>query len=402
MTADALRRALMAAAADRWLSASDMVAAARSTPVLSDQRRVRELTLEAISELVSDGLLVPGAFGTGRYIPWTLTGTDAARKVAGEWNTSAMSRTWFTAKANLNSSGPGKLPKRTPRHSAREISFEASSAVTGSDAAGEWLQLTKTTRLQAATPPDPAPPTWKGSWLRRRLWLKRAAAVLLIASVTAWLGWAVIAGIRHRFASYTRIDGTVTAQTDTSSRRTSLCQLDVDYTVNGRPLHGIAKVDGNCNTLPGPGTQAILDVDTADPQDIWIDGANDANHPDPLDMGMFLLVFPTAIALVLRNELSDYGAIRELLASGLQWRQVEATVTGKSADRNGVTIRLQAKDPAGIPRTFRIFYRVISPIGPARKGDKISLRLITNGKRRVLIRRPDNGRTYVARIGRTV
>lgn len=389
----------MEAAADRWLSASDLVAVARSTGVLSDHRRARELTLETIKELVSEDLLVPGAFGTGRYMPWTMTGTDAERKVESEWNTSAMSRTWFTARTNLKSSELGNLPRRTPRHSAREP-IDAPSAVTGSEATGPWVQFTRETRIAATIPPDSAPPTWKGSWLRRRLWLKRAAAVIAIASVSGWLGWAVIEGINHAFASYTKIDGTVTAQTDISARRDSSCQLDVDYTVNGRQLHSVAKVNANCKTLPGPGFRATIDVDTADPHDVSIHGADDANHPNPLTMGVFLLIFPTAIALVLRNELRDYGGIRKLLASGTQWRQVEVTIARKNTGRNGVTIRLEAKDPAGNPRSFYIFYRLVSPIGPTRKGDKVSLKLLADGKRRALIQRPDNGRIYVASISR--
>ncbi|MDQ0211370.1 hypothetical protein [Arthrobacter bambusae] len=395
-----LRESLMEAAGDCWLSASDLVAVARRTGELSDHRRARELTLETIKELVSEGLLVPGAFGAGRYMPWTLTGTDAARKVESEWNTSAMSRTWFTAKANLTSSELGNVPQRTPRHSARET-IEAPSAVTGSEATGPWVQVTMETLIEAAIPPDSAPPTWKGSWLRRWLWLKRAAAVLAMASVSGWLGWAVIAGINHALASHAETDGTVTAQTDTSARRDSSCQLDVDYTVNGRQLHSVAKVNANCNTLPGPGFRTTVDVNTVNPQDIWIDGVNDANHPDPLAMGIFLLILPTAIALVLRNELGDYGGIRKLLASGAQWRQVEVTVKRKTAGRNGVTIRLEAKDPAGNRRSFYIFYRFVSPIGPASKGDKVSLKLIADGKRRALIRRPDNGRICVARISRS-
>ncbi|MFK4295825.1 hypothetical protein ABH924_000961 [Arthrobacter sp. GAS37] len=391
----------MAAAADRWLSASDLVALARGSGLLSDHRQAREFTLDAIKELVSEGSLVPGAFGTGQYLPWTLTGSDAARKVESEWNTSAMSRTWFTAKANLTSSELGNLPLRTPRHSARET-IEAPSAVRGSEATGPWVQLTKSTRLQATIPPDSAPPTWKGSWLRRRLWLKRAAAVVVIALVSAWLGWAIIAGIKHTLASYTKNDGTVTAQTDTSARRVSSCQLDVDYTVNGHQLHSVAKVNAKCNTLPGPGFRTTIDVDTADPHDIWIDGANDANHPDPVTMGIFLLILPTAIALVLRNELGDYGGIRKLLASGAQWRQVEVTVARKTAARNGVTIRLEAKDHAGNRRSFYIFYRFSSPIGPASKGDKVTLKLIADGKRLALIQRQDNGRICVARISRAI
>lgn len=391
---------MAAAVADRWLSASDLVAVVRSTGELSDHRRARELTLEAIKELVSEGLLVPGAFGTGRYMPWKLTGTDAARKVGSEWNTSAMSRTWFAAKANLTPSELGNLPQRTPRHSARET-IEAPSAVTGSEATRPWVQLTWETRIEATIPPDSTPPIWRGSWLRRRLWLKRAAVVIVIASVSGWLGWDVIVGINHALASHTKTDGTVTAQTDTSARRVSSCQLGVDYTINGRRQHSVANVNANCNTLPGPGHQATIDVDTSDPNDIWIDGANDANHPDPLAMGLFLLFLPAVIALVLRNEIGDYGGIRKLLASGAQWRQVEVTVARKTAERNGVTIRLEAKDPTGNRRSFYIFYRLVSPIGPASKGDKVSLKLIADGKRRALIRRPDNGRICVARLGRS-
>ncbi|GAA3318849.1 hypothetical protein GCM10017710_38530 [Arthrobacter ramosus] len=69
MKADALREPLMAAAADRWLSASDLVALARGSGLLSDHRQAREFTLDAIKELVSEGSLVPGAFGTGQYLP---------------------------------------------------------------------------------------------------------------------------------------------------------------------------------------------------------------------------------------------------------------------------------------------------------------------------------------------
>lgn len=401
MKSGTLRESMMEAAADRWLSASDLVAVARSTGVLSDHRRARELTLEAIKELVSEGLLVPGAFGTGRYMPWTMTGTDAERKVESEWNTSAMSRTWFTAKANLTSSELGNLPRRTPRHSAREP-IEDPSAVTGSEATGPWVQLTRETRIAATIPPGSAPPAWKGSWLRRRLWLKRAAAFIAIASVSGWLGWAVIEGINRALASHTKTDGTVTAQTDTSARRVSSCRLDVDYTVGGRQLHSVANVNANCSTLPGPGFRATIDVDTVNPHDIRIDGAHDADHPDPVAMGIFLLILPTAFALVLRNELGDYGGIRKLLASGAQWRQVEVTVARKNTGRNGVTIRLEAKDPAGNRRSFYIFYRLVSPIGPASKGDKVSLRLIADGKRLALIQRPDNGRICVARISRAV
>jgi len=400
MKAGTLRESMMEAAADRWLSASDLVAATRSTGVLSDHRRARELTLEAIKELVAEGLLVTGAFGTGRYMPWTLTGTDAARKVEGEWNTSAMSRTWFTAKANLTSSELGDLPQRTPRHSARETA-EDPLAVTGSEATGPWVQVTRETRIAATIPPDSAPPAWKGSWLRRTLWLKRAAAVFVIASVSGWLGWAVIAGIKHTLASYTKIDGTVTAQTDTSARRVSSCQLDVDYSVGGRQLHSVAKVNANCHTLPGPGFPTTIDVDTTDPQDIWIDGANDANHPDPSALAIFLLILPPAIALVLRNELGDYGRIRKLLAPGAQWRQVEVTVTRKTAGRDGVIIRLEGKDPAGNRRSFYILSRFVSPIGHASKGDKASLKLIADGEGRALIKRPDTGRIRVARISRS-
>ncbi|MGO4857660.1 hypothetical protein [Arthrobacter sp. 2MCAF14] len=310
-----------------------------------------------------------------------------------------MSRTWFAAKANLTLSELGNLPQRSPRHSARET-IAAPSAATGSEATGPWVQVTRETRIAATIPPDSVPPMWKGSWLRRRVWLKRAAAVIAIASVSGWLGWAVIAGINHALATHTKTDGTVTAHTVTSARRDSSCQLDVDYTIKGRQLHSVANVNANCNTLPAPGFRTTIDVNTADPNDVWIDGANDANHPDPLAMGIFLLILPTAIALALMNELRDYGGIRKLLASGKHWRQVEVTVARKTAGRNGVTIRLEAKDPAGNRRSFYIFYRLVSPIGPASKGDKVSLKLIADGKRRALIQRPDNGRICVARISR--
>ena len=142
-------------------------------------------------------------------------------------------------------------------------------------------------------------------------------------------------------------------------------------------------------------------VDTTDPQDIWIDGANDANHPDPSALAIFLLILPPAIALVLRNELGDYGRIRKLLAPGAQWRQVEVTVTRKTAGRDGVIIRLEGKDPAGNRRSFYILSRFVSPIGHASKGDKASLKLIADGEGRALIKRPDTGRIRVARISRS-
>ena len=266
---------------------------------------------------------------------------------------------------------------------------------------GSWVQITEETRIPASIPPGPGSPVWEGSWLRRRLWLKRTAAVLVIASVTAWLGWAVIYGTKHAFASHTRTDGIVTTQTETG-RHSDGCQLNLDYTVGGQPLHGVARVNAVCNTLPGPGSRAALNVDTTDPHDIWIDGASDANHPNPLLFGLFFLIAPPVAAFALWTELTDYGRIRKLLASGAQWRQFQATVTRKTGSRSGITVRLEAEDLSGNVCPFNVFYRFVSPIGPVGKGDRVELTVLANGKRQALIWRPDRMRIHVAYISRSL
>lgn len=187
--------------------------------------------------------------------------------------------------------------------------------------------------------------------------LRRAAAVLVIASISALLGWAVLAGITHAFASYTRTVGIV---------------------------------------------RAALNVNTTDPHDIWIDGASDANQPNPLLFGLFLLVAPPAAAFALWTELTDYSGIRKLLASGAQWRQFEATVTGKRGSRSGITVRMEAEDLSGNVCPFNVFYRFVSPIGALRKGDRVTLTLIANGRWQALIWRPDRKRIYLAHISRSL
>jgi hypothetical protein len=231
--------------------------------------------------------------------------------------------------------------------------------------------------------------------------LRRAAAVLVIASISALLGWAVLAGITHAFASYTRTDGIVSAQTETG-RHSDGCQLDLDYTVGGQYIRGVTRVNAVCNTLPGPGSRAALNVNTTDPHDIWIDGASDANQPNPLLFGLFLLVAPPAAAFALWTELTDYSGIRKLLASGAQWRQFEATVTGKRGSRSGITVRMEAEDLSGNVCPFNVFYRFVSPIGPVRKGDRVTLTLIANGRWQALIWRPDRKRIYLAHISRSL
>ncbi len=271
----------------------------------------------------------------------------------------------------------------------------------GDDNGSSWVQITEEARIRASIPPDLGSPVWEGSWLRRRLWLRRAAVVVVIAAISALLGWAVIAGIKHAFASYTRTDGIVTAQTETG-RHSDGCQLDLDYTVGGQQLQGVTRVNAVCNTLPGPGSRAALNVDTTDPHDIWIDGASDANHPNPLLFGLFFLFVPAAVAFALWTELTDYGGIRKLLASGAQWRQFEATVTRKTGSRSGITVRLEAEDVSGNLCPFNVFYKFISPIGSVRKGDKVTLTLIANGKWQALIWRPDLKQIYLAHISRSL
>ncbi|GAP61221.1 hypothetical protein AHiyo1_48980 [Arthrobacter sp. Hiyo1] len=153
---------------------------------------------------------------------------------------------------------------------------------------------------------------------------------------------------------------------------------------------------------PGPGSRAALDVDTTDPHDIWIDGASDANHPDPLIFGLFFLIGPAVAAFALWNELTDYGRIRKLLASGAQWQQFEATVTRKTGSRSGITVRLEAEDLSGNVCPFNVFYRFVSPIGPVGKGDRIKLTVLADGKWQALIWRPDRMRIYVAHISRSL
>lgn len=268
----------------------------------------------------------------------------------------------------------------------------------GRDNGGAWVQITRETRLRATIPTDCEQPIWEGSGLRRRLLLKRTASILVIASVTAWLGWAVIMGINHAVGSYTTTDGIVTAQTDNSGRGSAGCRLDLDYAVNGQQLHGAAKVNADCNTLPKPGSQATLNVATSDPHDIWIDGADDAGHPNPVLFGVFLLIGPPVGAFALWTELTDYAGVRKLIASGAQWRQVGATVTSKTGSRAGVLIRLEAEDLSGTVSSFNIFYQFVSPIGSVRKGDRVNLTLIANGKWQALVWKPDRNRIHLVHV----
>ncbi|MCP2047904.1 UNVERIFIED_ORG: hypothetical protein J3D58_001976 [Paenarthrobacter nicotinovorans] len=144
-----------------------------------------------------------------------------------------------------------------------------------------WVQLNERTRLQASPLPDLEQPVWEGSRLRRRLLVKRTAAIVVIGCVEAWLAWAVVAGISHQMASYTTVVGTVTAQTESPRSRTASCQLDVSYDVDGQPFRGVARTNDYCKDLPLVGVQAKLNVAESDPHDIWLDGVDDASHPDP-------------------------------------------------------------------------------------------------------------------------
>ncbi len=238
---------------------------------------------------------------------------------------------------------------------------------------------------------------WEGSRLRRKLLLRRTAVILLIAVVTAWLGWAAIVGTIHATGSYTTTDGIVTAQTDTTARYPG-CQLDVDYSVDANQLHGVVKVNADCSTLPKAGSPATLNVATADPRDIWIEGVNDANHPNPVVFGLLLLALPPVVAFALWNKLTDYGRVRKLIASGAQWRQVGATVASKDANRAGFSITLEAEDLSGKLCSFTVIYRYSSPIGPVRVGDRVELTLVANKQLQVLVWRPDRNRVYLAYV----
>lgn len=208
--------------------------------------------------------------------------------------------------------------------------------------------------------------------------------------MTSWLAWAVIAGIKHEMDGYTTTDGIVTAQTAyKSGRPTASCHLELDYFVIGQRLHGLARVNGECSALPGPGSRARLNVAASDPYDIWIEGADDANHPNPVLFSFFLLVAPPAAAFAFMNELTDYRGVRKLIASGTEWRQVRATVTSKTANRSGVTLGLEAVDLSGKLSPFNILYKFVSPIGPVRKGDTMELTLIANGQWQALMWRSD-------------
>lgn len=252
-----------------------------------------------------------------------------------------------------------------------------------------WVQITEQTRLRASALPDREQPVWEGSRFRRKLLIRRSAAILVIGTVTALLGWSVIAGIHHATATYTTIEGTVTAQTESPRSRTASCQLDMSYTVDGQELHGVAKTNAYCNTLPPVGSHARINVASSDPHDIWLDGIDDAGHPNPVLFAVFLVVAPLAIAFALWTELTDFGAARKLVASGVQWRKFRATVVSKSGGRAGVILWLKADGVSGEPSTFGIFYRFASPVGPVRKGDSVELSIIADGQRHALLWRPE-------------
>lgn len=252
-----------------------------------------------------------------------------------------------------------------------------------------WVQLNERTRLQSSRQTDLEQPLWQGSRLRRKLLLKRTAAILVIGCVEAWLGWAVIAGIQHEMASYTTVVGTVTAQTESPRSRTASCQLDVSYAVDGQPFRGVARTNDFCKDLPSLGSQAKLNVSESDPHDVWLEGVDDASHPDPVVFAVFLVVFPPAMALAMWSALTEYGAARKLVTSGVPWRKIRATVVNGPSGRAGLW--LQAEGVSGEPSTFGIFYRFMSPVGPVRKGDIVELSIIAIGQKQALLWRPEIG-----------
>ncbi|WP_336856044.1 hypothetical protein [Sinomonas albida] len=382
---------LLNAAAERWLSASDVLALVMGSAGPRSYGASRERALDAVKALVLSGKLVPGTARNGQHVPWNLSRTEAVRKIESEWNTSAATSTWFAAAPamaaetlNAQQASPG-------------LATGASQGLPApADNTDQWVQISKDTRLRAVAL-DAESPRWEGSWLRTRLWLKRATAITLLALATAWLCWAIIAGFAHRLASYTKTEAIVTSQTDTSDRA-SQCSVDLDYIVNSQQLHGVAKINANCSTLPGPGARAVLDVNASDPNDIWIDGASDANHPDPAFFLVMLIIGVPSMVIALLNWLTDYNGIRRLLSSGATWHQVQATVVRRDGGRNGVTVRLEAEDLTGAMRPFLLHYYVRSPIGPVRKGDKVTITLIANGRWQALTRRSDPERLWVAHI----
>lgn len=115
-------------------------------------------------------------------------------------------------------------------------------------------------------------------------------------------------------------------------------RIVIDYFVNGQQLHGLARVNGECSTLPGLRSRGRLNVAASDSHDIWLDGSDDANHPNPFVFGCFLLVGPPVAAFALWTELTDYRGVRRLIASCTPWWQIQATVTTKTAKRSDVTI----------------------------------------------------------------
>ncbi|MFI2565384.1 hypothetical protein [Paenarthrobacter sp. NPDC018779] len=197
---------------------------------------------------------------------------------------------------------------------------------------------------------------------------------------------------------YTTVEARVTKQEDTSSRRSASCRLHVSYAVSDQQLHGVAGVNAGCGTLPGVGFPVALNVSTSDPLDIWVDGADDSNHPDPVVFGALLPFAALACLLCFWGDLTDFGRTRKLLASGAQWRTVQATVTGKAGNGSALAVHLEAEDVDGRPRSFSIVYRFFNPIGPVRKGDTVELTLLADGRLQALLWRPDQQRIRLIHV----
>lgn len=250
----------------------------------------------------------------------------------------------------------------------------------------ESIQLTPQVRVRAdGRPPGPAP-SWETSSLRRRLLFAPAFGALLL--ISALVGSAFFFMLtRPYWPGHVNAPAVVTSQTQHYGRGPQ-CVLGVRFTLDRQTHVGSYELGTRCGGLPTAGTAVTVKVDPADPSNLYIVGLDGYNRK------LAYLAPPIGLAIlgfgcwVFWEAWSTYRR-PNLLVRTQPWRQLTATVTLATTSNRQNLLMLGATDMAGQPCSFQLSY-----IGPGpwpsqpRKGEVITIWLLADGNRQVLLSGP--------------
>lgn len=234
-------------------------------------------------------------------------------------------------------------------------------------------------RLKASPYLAQQAPAWRGSSLRRRMRLTVAVFAASLTAVVIAAGFGLGAALAPFTAGSVRTGGTVTSQQPTCYKGSDYCTLGISYALGGQQQHATAESGGACKAALPCGTQVQLALNPDNPGDIAVLGQGYPRENAWKGIAIFAAIAAGILGLFLLFSALSYRSTKRLFATGGAWRELVATVRGRTQSKSGTTLYMEAEDTTGNDRIFTMSFPDGGPRPKPKPGDKLDFSLLADG-----------------------